>query len=101
MPKQKAPPERGSGAKFVGQQNGACRLSGWEECGSKPTNSTRQTPHRLHSARPQTKAPPESAAARQQMGPAAGPRGPASATGLPTQRRAASSVAQRGETRAG
>ena len=46
-PKQK-PRQRGSGAKFVGQQNGACLLSGWEECGSKPTDSTRQTHHRLH-----------------------------------------------------
>ena len=46
--KQKPRQSEGAGAKFAGQQNGACRLSGWEECGSKPTNSTRQTHHRLH-----------------------------------------------------
>ena len=46
--KQKPRQSEGAGAKFAGQQNGACRLSGWEECGSKPTDSTRQTHHRLH-----------------------------------------------------
>ena len=40
----------GAGLSLRVSRIGACRLSGWEECGGKPTNSTPKPHHRLHSA---------------------------------------------------
>ena len=45
----KAPPQE-AGLSWCVHQMGLARLSGWEKCGGKPTDSTRQTHHRLHAA---------------------------------------------------